>query len=336
MMNLTSSTPSTYLAVGLAFGIGFYSRELLLPWCRKLQQANCEPRSTSAQKGSRPESSSNAQTPQQAWRLEPDARPLKPPNKDELLKGTVLASNLSRKVVRINSNTVAKFGSRVTLSEAEGATYIRRHTTIPVPRVIDAYSQDGDTFIIMEYVEGRLLSDVWDRIADSQKSVIVSELRGYISQMRRLIPPDAVLIGTIDGGPANDRRQGGLARGGPFRDEHQFIEWQLAQLRPEVPQSRRDIYDSMMKHKNVEHRIVFTHGDLGFHNVIVKDGHVSAIIDWEFSGWYPEHWDYCKSISFLASADDEYQACQEMYEEHYHQERFVQLWFNLDISHGGF
>jgi thiamine kinase-like enzyme len=85
-----------------------------------------------------------------------------------------------------------------------------------------------------------------------------------------------------------------------------------------------------------DHRIVFTHGDLALHNIIVKDGHVNAIIDWEFSGWYPEHWDYCKTLSFLGSTEDDYQACKAMYEKHYYAESFLNLWFGREILHEGF
>ncbi|PMB65546.1 hypothetical protein BM221_008904 [Beauveria bassiana] len=37
---------------------------------------------------------------------------------------------------------------------------------------------------------------------------------------------------------------------------------------------------------------VFTHGDLNPFNIMVRDGNIEAIIDWEFSGWYPRYWEY--------------------------------------------
>ena len=44
------------------------------------------------------------------------------------------------------------------------------------------------------------------------------------------------------------------------------------------------------------HRIMFAHGDLRPANTMVKDGNVTAIIDWEVSGWYPEYWDFAKAL----------------------------------------
>ena len=36
--------------------------------------------------------------------------------------------------------------------------------------------------------------------------------------------------------------------------------------------------------------IVYMHADLRSHNILVKDGWLSGIIDWENSGWLPIHW----------------------------------------------
>jgi aminoglycoside phosphotransferase (APT) family kinase protein len=44
------------------------------------------------------------------------------------------------------------------------------------------------------------------------------------------------------------------------------------------------------------HEIVFTHGDLRPQNIMIKNGNVVAIIDWELSGWYPEYWEFAKAF----------------------------------------
>ena len=59
--------------------------------------------------------------------------------------------------------------------------------------------------------------------------------------------------------------------------------------------------EAIFKLLTVEHDVVFTHGDLHFHNVIVKDGHISGIIDWECAGWYPEYWDYTRALFLRAN-----------------------------------
>ena len=46
--------------------------------------------------------------------------------------------------------------------------------------------------------------------------------------------------------------------------------------------------------------IFFAHGDLTLGNIMISDEpgprKIAAIIDWEQSGWYPEYWEYCKSL----------------------------------------
>ena len=48
-----------------------------------------------------------------------------------------------------------------------------------------------------------------------------------------------------------------------------------------------------------KHDIVFTHADLHFSNIMVSDGHISGIIDWETAGWYPDYWEYCRAMRML-------------------------------------
>ena len=45
-----------------------------------------------------------------------------------------------------------------------------------------------------------------------------------------------------------------------------------------------------------EHEIVFTQGDLRPDNIMVKKGRVTAIIDWEMAGWYPDYWEFAKAF----------------------------------------
>jgi aminoglycoside phosphotransferase (APT) family kinase protein len=219
------------------------------------------------------------------------------------------------------------------LDDAESIMFIRENTTIPVPEILDTYHEDGKNYIVMNYIPGVSLDNVWECMSAEDMSVITKELEDYVRQMRQLSAPEGVLIGSVTGGPAIDRRQSGSATGGPFRSETDFNEWQLAQLIPQVPLSSREMYASM--HKS-DHRVVFTHGDLAFHNIIVSDGHIKAIIDWEYSGWYPEHWDYCKTLSFIGGTDEGYLVCKRIYEKQYHDEFFLDTWFGREIHHGGF
>ncbi|PGH03320.1 hypothetical protein AJ79_07398 [Helicocarpus griseus UAMH5409] len=53
-----------------------------------------------------------------------------------------------------------------------------------------------------------------------------------------------------------------------------------------------------------KHEIAFAHGDLSPWNVMVGDqAHITAIIDCEDSGWYPEYWEYYRALRVLTPVD---------------------------------
>lgn len=41
--------------------------------------------------------------------------------------------------------------------------------------------------------------------------------------------------------------------------------------------------------------VFFAHADLNPANVLIHNGRLSGFVDWEFAGWYPEHWEYTKA-----------------------------------------
>jgi serine/threonine protein kinase len=255
---------------------------------------------------------------------------------DDITNGEVLQSfpGSARKVVKVGPDIVVKLGPDVHMAEAEADSmkFIHDHTTIPVPKMLGAYEKNGYRYIVMEFVEGKLLQDTWPTLPLDDRAVILSELKDYVRQMRQIRSPNN-MISSVTGGPVLDRRQLSSIKGGPFRSEADFNRWQLDQLKLAIPIVHRDMYTAMHK---TDHKVVFSHGDFAFHNVIVRDGHVRAIIDWEFSGWLPEHWDYCKTLSFMSATDEDYLCCKEIFGQEYHMEYFMDLWFTREVRHGGF
>lgn len=253
---------------------------------------------------------------------------------DEIEYADVLASSISsRKVIRVGS-VVAKLARNLDLTEAENLKFIREHTDIPVPKVLNCYKKDGIGYILMDFIEGEMLNNAWPKLSPEAKNTILTELSDYIRQMRQIParPDNMIVIGSVTGGPAVDQRSMGPIKGGPFKSEEEFNDWQLDQLLPGIPLSNRDMYHAMQK---ADHAIVFSHGDLGFHNVLVQNGHVVAIIDWESAGWMPEHWDYCKSAWHISGSDDLYLALKRLYEKQYFSEALLDMLFTRDVRHGG-
>jgi serine/threonine protein kinase len=89
---------------------------------------------------------------------------------------------------------------------------------------------------------------------------------------------------------------------GPFKSEGDFnatiVDTFVAKSKGQIGQYIRGMVDA---HK---HGIVFTHGDLRPDNIIVKNNRVTAIIDWEMAGWYPEYWEFAKAFYLEAFTND--------------------------------
>ena len=93
--------------------------------------------------------------------------------------------------------------------------------------------------------------------------------------------------------------------------------WLAAEMLPGTPSGLLSAWrDSLSS----SHRLVFTHCDLGQQNIIIRDGKVVALVDWEFSGWYPEHWEFCKFFGRSARGRDWFDYAPVIFRETYYKE----------------
>ncbi|RDB22097.1 hypothetical protein Hypma_010979 [Hypsizygus marmoreus] len=114
------------------------------------------------------------------------------------------------------------------------------------------------------------------------------QLKGYIDQLRSLEPPEPGKVQAVDGGTCIESRLAAKPWG-PFNsiaDFQRFYGYHY--VYKNCPQYRADFE----KVAGRVYRTVFTHGDLGPHNILRKDGRIVGVIDWETAGWLPEYWEY--------------------------------------------
>jgi aminoglycoside phosphotransferase (APT) family kinase protein len=64
--------------------------------------------------------------------------------------------------------------------------------------------------------------------------------------------------------------------------------WIDSVLDPPIPQSEIEFRRKLCSEISGS-ELVFTHGDLVPRNILVQDGHVTGVIDWGQSGWYPAY-----------------------------------------------
>ncbi|KAJ6018481.1 hypothetical protein N7522_001945 [Penicillium canescens] len=199
---------------------------------------------------------------------------------------------------------VGPHGVRVSLSrmikgpcatpELEALKYVAEHTSIPVPKVFNAHYYDDCLYIEMEYVRGMSLEAAWYRghLSQDQKKYIITEVAGYIRQLRKLEPPREGIVASASFNEALDHRVGSYTFG-PFTNHQGFHSY----LRANVPieDCNEVIGPEVTECHSRRYRSCFTHADIAPRNIMVDNGKVSAIVDWQFGGWYPEYWEYTKA-----------------------------------------
>ncbi|CZT18479.1 uncharacterized protein RCC_04324 [Ramularia collo-cygni] len=180
--------------------------------------------------------------------------------------------------------------------EVEGHQFVITNTDLPVPRIYRTHKWRGHLAIEMEFLPRcTTLKQCWHELSERQREQIADQLSGYIQQLRSLEPPPARSgrVSATNGGACRDIRVGSVESFGPFENVSAFHCCLRGGVEPDAAQ---EIFGE--KVADVHRRpygIRFTHGDLGVQNILIRDGQIVAIVDWECSGWYPEYWEYTKA-----------------------------------------
>ncbi|KAI7767447.1 hypothetical protein LZL87_010775 [Fusarium oxysporum] len=180
-------------------------------------------------------------------------------------------------------------------NEYNALKVLEQNTNIPAPRVFDVVSQhtgeDDFSYLLMSRVLGTTLATCRDALSDQDYANLSAQLKDCVSQMRDIPKPvnHGIAICNTLGEACRDPRIRDWVPIGPFPDEASFSQ----NLRFSDEPSQRG------------HKIVFTHRDLNPRNIMVerirspagaRGWRLSGIIDWETAGYYPEYWDYPKSM----------------------------------------
>jgi len=201
----------------------------------------------------------------------------------------------SSHIYRFDEKTVIKFGDGVRMAEAAAMRLVREKTSIPVPEVYDAYIQDESSqgCIVMEYVEGKPLDNVWSSLDETQKDEIITQLKRYLDELRNIT---GSFIGSVDRTYCEDQFFGDDPISyGPFDSEATFRQGLIRALRERGQNSWTEMVVRFISSMPQHHRIVLTHNDLAPRNILVCEAKVVAIVDWELSGFFPEYWEYIKA-----------------------------------------
>jgi len=219
----------------------------------------------------------------------------------DLLSRSSRFNELSQHVYHVAPNLVVKTGDHVRMTEADTMRFVRANTSIPVPEVYDAFVRNdtGQVCIVMAYIQGTRLDVCWPSLTKTQKTSLINELKEYMIQLRAVQKPRNIgrrqYIGCVDGTHCEDQFfDHDPTSYGPFNSEAQFTRGLVRALRANSPSTWTEMTCRFIQ-QLPSHVVVFTHNDLAPRNILVQNGKISAIIDWEMAGFYPEHWEYVKA-----------------------------------------
>jgi aminoglycoside phosphotransferase len=187
---------------------------------------------------------------------------------------------------------VLKYSTGTVSTEADALRFLNNcGLDLPIPRIVDSFVVGENTFTLMTKIEGDRLIDKLDTMLHEHLRVIVEDLFTVLRKLWTLQQPEqdagkVMLSASSRGMPSpvlffEDRE-------GPFDNILELY----------VHMSRH-LFDSVEEfkelHPNASQIImsdttVYVHADLRSHNILVNDGRLSGIVDWENSGWLPLHW----------------------------------------------
>jgi serine/threonine protein kinase len=201
----------------------------------------------------------------------------------------------------ISRKLIVKIGPRVDLTEAATMKFISENTSIPVPKVYCSFVHKDRTYILMERVKGKMIGNVLDGLEHDGQQRIFAQLKRMMDELRSLVPPPGTGVQSCTGGNLWDSRIArSRTRFGPFSTIQDFHFWLRDGFRYDDHKHKermegeegQEMADMEVMQDGPWPPPVFTHADLNPANILVHGQEVVAIIDWEFSGWYPHYWEY--------------------------------------------
>jgi aminoglycoside phosphotransferase (APT) family kinase protein len=174
-------------------------------------------------------------------------------------------------------------------AEATTMRAVARDTRINVPtvhRFFTEYDDDGNCgpyksigYLVMDYVDGMLLSDCWRELQDKQREEIVKQVVDMIQQLRQLKFPEP---GPLRRGPS--RGVWFCEHGaGPFTDTVDFngffnrkLDYLKRQLRVPAHVSGYDFQEFVLTHQNITPK-----------NIIIDRQDQLWLVNWGNAGAYP-------------------------------------------------
>ncbi|KAF1956767.1 hypothetical protein CC80DRAFT_65135 [Byssothecium circinans] len=187
--------------------------------------------------------------------------------------------------------------------EVPNTEFLQAYTSISIPGIAKAWlDKNNRQFIMVDRVEGENLQDAWATLSPEARIRIADQTAKFLEQLRALQSSKMASLGDAPLYSGWLFLQGTKTPHGPFTSDDEF--WaSLVRTLDILPEKARVAFRKRLPPCAP---YTFTHGDLTTVNIMVKDGNLAAIVDWEWAGYYPVWWEYTAAGIGLSKEDAEW------------------------------
>ncbi|TVY44432.1 hypothetical protein LOCC1_G003267 [Lachnellula occidentalis] len=204
-------------------------------------------------------------------------------------------------VLKCNPRLVAKIiQGNDDYTEYTSIQYLQEHAPdIPAPRPHGLVKFGSARIMFMTYFPSTTLESAWPNLTHENKLLIQDQLNDIFLKLRALTSTSVEhRLGGVNGEGVKDLRRDGHESREPISTVAAFEEFQFS-----IPPHNTSSYIAFLRSllPPASSTVVFTHGDVRTANIMVdvdqtERYHVTGIIDWEISGFYPEYFESSKIL----------------------------------------
>lgn len=222
-------------------------------------------------------------------------------------------------VHRLPFGLYSKSCTRSQRNEAVALQLVEKYTSIPAPLWFDDYEENGSTTLITTAVQGQPLQSVFHRLSYQEREQLSKDLKMIICELRRIPNQTPYRFASTLGNAIFDYRIGEF---GPFNEASDFHK----SLIPEhtTTETRQAATPIHSRH----HSSFFTHADINWTNILIDQGRLAALVDWECAGYFPVYWEFTKAMYGIINNDAMEKVVRDTFDEDYTDELEVErkLW----------